>query len=272
MRVMLRKLSLMDSAVLNAALVAFLALHAFGTVAVLQGAQHQEAIVIRAAKIHTVTNGTVLEGEILVRNGKIIEIGKSVSRPSNFKEYEAQVVIPGMIDAHTHLALDRSGRRSIPGPVTAEWKAVENLNLEDPMIQVALSGGVTSVITRSGSGIISSGQSVALKMKSVPSDEMIFKPYVDLKMAVRPLINLRPGETPQTVMGWYATADEYFRRASIYIEEQDKYELGELTEPPEVDERLEAFAAVIRGEVMVHAHSHYPSEIMMVMRLAFRRL
>ena len=268
MRVMLRKLSLMDSAVLNAALVAFLALHAFGTVAVLQGAQHQEAIVIRAAKIHTVTNGTVLEGEILVRNGKIIEIGKSVSRPSNFKEYEAQVVIPGMIDAHTHLALDRSGRRSIPGPVTAEWKAVENLNLEDPMIQVALSGGVTSVITRSGSGIISSGQSVALKMKSVPSDEMIFKPYVDLKMAVRPLINLRPGETPQTVMGWYATADEYFRRASIYIEEQDKYELGELTEPPEVDERLEAFAAVIRGEVMVHAHSHYPSEIMMVMRLA----
>ena len=97
---------------------------------------------------------------------------------------------------------------------------------------------------------------------------MIFKPYVDLKRAVRPLINLRPGETPQTVMGWYATADEYFRRASIYIEEQDKYELGELTEPPEVDDRLEAFAAVIRGEVMVHAHSHYPSEIMMVMRLA----
>ena len=83
MRVMLRKLSLMDSAVLNAALVAFLALHAFGTVAVLQGAQHQEAIVIRAAKIHTVTNGTVLEGEILVRNGKIIENSKSVIRPTN---------------------------------------------------------------------------------------------------------------------------------------------------------------------------------------------
>ena len=35
--------------------------------------------------------------------------------------------------------------------------------------------------------------------------------------------------------------------------------------PPE---RLEAFAAVLRGEVMVHVHSHYPSELMMVMHLA----
>ena len=172
-----------------------------------------------------------------------------------------------MIDAHAHMALDRSSRARIPGPVTAEWKAVEHVNLEDPMIQVALSGGVTSLITRSGSGIISSGQSVALKMKSTPGPEMIFKPYVDLKMAVRPLINLRPGEAPQTVMGWYATADDYFRRAQAYVERQDAHAAGE-GPAPERDERLEAFAAVLRGEVMVHAHSHYPSEVMMVFRLA----
>ena len=174
---------------------------------------------------------------------------------------------PGMIDAHAHLALDRSGRSRIPGPVTAEWKAVEHLDLDDPMIQVALSGGVTSVITRSGSGIISSGQSVALKMKSTPGPDMIFKPYVDLKMAVRPLINLRPGETPQTVMGWYAIADDHFRRAKQYLNRQNAHAAGE-GPAPEHDERLEAFAAVIRGDVMVHAHSHYPSEVMMVLRLA----
>ena len=265
---MVRKLGLMQSTTLGLAIVNLLLVDAFVNVTFLQGAPQSQAVVIKAEKIHTVTKGTLLDGEILVQDGKISEVGKSVNRPSRFREYEAQVVIPGMIDAHSHIALDRSGRRSIPGPVTAEWKAVENLNLEDPMIQVALSGGVTSVITRSGSGIISSGQSVALKMKSISSESMIFKPYVDLKMAVRPLINLRPGETPQTVMGWYATADEYFRRADIYIKEQEEYNSGVLSQAPRIDERLEAFAAVIRGEVMVHAHSHYPSEIMMVMRLA----
>ena len=226
-----------------------------------------EPVVIRAGTIHTATNGTIQDGEILIRDGVIEAVGASVDAPAGARVYEAEVVVPGLIDAHAHMALDRSSRTRIPGPVTAEWKAVEHLDLEDPMIQVALSGGVTSLITRSGSGIISSGQSVALKMKSTPGPDMIFKPYVDLKMAVRPLINLRPGETPQTVMGWYATADDYFRRAQAYVAEQDAHAAGE-GPAPERDERLEAFAAVLRGEVMVHAHSHYPSEVMMVFRLA----
>jgi len=214
--------------------------------------------------VHTVTNGTLSPGEILIRDGIIAAVGPTVEAPQDARVYTAEVVIPGMIDAHAHLALDRSSRGQIPGPVTAEWKAVEHLDLDDPMIQVALSGGVTSLITRSGSGVISSGQSVALKMKREPT---ILKPYVDLKMAVRPLINLRPGETPQTVMGWYVTADDYFRRARAYVDAQDAHAAGGGPAPAR-DERLEAFAAVIRGEVMVHVHTHYPSETMMVMRLA----
>ena len=225
-------------------------------------------ILIRAGEIHTVTNGVIRNGEILISDGLIEQIGMSVNAPADAQEYWAEVVIPGMIDAHAHLALDRSSRSRIPGPFTPEWRAVENLDLEDPMIQVALSGGVTSVIARSGSGIISSGQSVALKMKSTPGPDMILKPYVDLKMAVRPLINLRPSETPQTVMGWYATADDYFRRAELYMAQQEAHAEGQADEPPEMNERLEALVPVIRGEVMVHAHSHYPSEIMMVLRLA----
>ncbi len=231
-------------------------------------AAQSRPVLIRAAEIHTVTNGVIENGEILIRDGIIEQVGRSLELPAGAEVYEAEVVIPGLIDAHTHIALDRSTRARIPGPFTPEWKAVENLDLNDPMIQVALSGGVTSVITRSGSGIISSGQSVALKMKSRPGSDMILKPYVDLKMAVRPLINLRPGETPQTVMGWYATADDYYRRATEYLAAKEAFEAGRADEAPEHDERLEALLPVLRGEVMVHAHSHYPSEVMMVLRLA----
>ena len=225
-------------------------------------------VLIQAAEIHTVTDGVIENGYVLLQDGVIQQVGTSIEVPPGAVEYSANVVIPGMIDAHAHLALDRSSRSQIPGPFTPEWKAVENLNLDDPMIQVALSGGVTSVITRSGSGIISSGQSVALKMKREPGPDMILKPYVDLKMAVRPLINLRPGQTPQTVMGWFATADEYFRRARVYLDLKEAAEAGRIVEAPEPDDRLEALIPVLRGEVMVHAHSHYPSETMMVMRLA----
>ena len=151
-----------------------------------------ETVLVRGRTIHTVTGGTLQDGEILIRDGSIEAVGASLEVPAGTPVYEAEVVIPGLIDAHAHVALDRSSRSRIPGPVTAEWKAVEHLDLSDPMLQVALSGGVTSLVTRSGSGIISSGQAVALKLKRNPGPEMILKPYVDLKMAVRPLINLRP--------------------------------------------------------------------------------
>jgi imidazolonepropionase-like amidohydrolase len=224
--------------------------------------------VIKGKKIYTVTNGTIENGEILIEDGKIKQVGTKVNAPAGARELSAEVVIPGMIDAHSHGALDRSSQGRIPGPVTSEWKAVEHFNPNDPMIPIALSGGVTSMITRSGSGIISSGQAVAVKLRSDPSKDMILKPYVDLKMAIRTLIRIRPDQTPATLMGWYATASEHFRRAKEYLKEWEDYEAGRVSDKPEVNERLEGFAAVLRGEVMVHLHVSYPGEVMMGMHLA----
>ena len=224
--------------------------------------------VIKAKKIYTVTNGTIENGEILIEDGKIKQVGTKVNAPAGANELRANVVMPGMIDAHSHGALDRSNQSRIPGPITSEWKAVEHFNPNDPMIQIALSGGVTSMITRPGSGIISSGQAVAVKLRSDPSKDMILKPYVDLKMAIRTLVRLRPNETPATLMGWYATASEHFRRAKEYLKEWEDYEAGRVLDKPEINERLEAFAAVLRGEVMVHLHVSYPGEVMMGMHLA----
>ena len=224
--------------------------------------------VIRAEKIYTVTSGTIENGEILIEGGRITQVGTEVDAPPGARQLSAAVVIPGMIDAHSHGALDRSSQSRIPGPVTSEWKAVDHFNPNDPMIRIALSGGVTSMITRSGSGIISSGQAVAVKLRSDPSEDMILKPYVDLKMAIRTLVRLRPGQTPATLMGWYATASEHFRLAQEYLKEWEDYEAGQVSDEPEVDERLEAFAAVLRGEVMVHLHVSYPGEVMMGMHLA----
>ena len=53
---------------------------------------------------------------------------------------------------------------------------------------------------------------------------MILKPFVDLKMAVRPLIRNRPDQTPATQMGWYAAASEQFRRARVYVQAMEDFQ------------------------------------------------
>ncbi len=171
-------------------------------------------LLIRARTVYTVTQGTLEDAEILIADGKIRTVGKSLDVPHDAQVLDVEAVMPGMIDVHTHLALDRSSRPE--GPVTAEWRAIDHLRLDDPGLGAALAGGLTTIVTRSGSGVISSGQAVALKPSTQPK---ILKEFVDLKMAVRPLVKLRPGETPATVMGWYATASEYFRKAQEYLEQ-----------------------------------------------------
>ena len=85
-------------------------------------AAQSRPILIRADSIHTVTSGIIRDGEILIRDGKIQEVGVGIPFPARAEEHTADYVIPGMVDAHAHLALDRSGRNRISGPVTSEWK------------------------------------------------------------------------------------------------------------------------------------------------------
>jgi len=217
----------------------------------------QETTLVRARHVYTVSGGVLSPGEILIRGDTIQAVGTDLTAPAGSLVLEAHSVVPGFIDAHTHVALDRSSRP--PGPVSAEWRAVDHVDLDDPMLRVALAGGLTSIITRPGSGIVSSGQGVALKLRARSGTSRVLKDFVDLKMAVRPLSKIRPGEAPATVMGWFAIADDYYRRARLYLENDGTG-----------DPRLEAFAAVLRGDVAVHAHSHYPSEIQMVLHLARR--
>jgi hypothetical protein len=120
--------------------VALLAAGLVGAAALPPSATAQSrAVLIRAGEIHTVTNGVIGDGTILVRDGIIEQVGTSVDAPADALEYRAEVVIPGMIDAHAHLALDRSNRSRIPGPFTPEWRAVDHLDLDDPMISRAAS-------------------------------------------------------------------------------------------------------------------------------------
>ena len=66
-----------------------------------------QTYVIKNATVMTVSKGT-FKGSILVRDGKIAEVGEKVMEPAGAKVIDAsnQYVIPGIIDCHSHIAVD----------------------------------------------------------------------------------------------------------------------------------------------------------------------
>src|SRR5581483_6059391 len=66
-----------------------------------------QVTVIQNATVMTVSKGT-FKGSILIRDGKIAEVGEKVMVPQGATVIDAsnQFVIPGIIDCHSHIAGD----------------------------------------------------------------------------------------------------------------------------------------------------------------------
>ena len=61
-------------------------------------------LVIKNAKIYTSAGMVYEKGDIAIENGKIVDIGESLScEQAEVLDCKGLVVIPGIVDAHSHI-------------------------------------------------------------------------------------------------------------------------------------------------------------------------
>lgn len=242
----------------------------------------QETIVVRAGKIHTAVDGTIVNGTIIIEKGKITKVGRDLAVPAGARLIEAEEVIPGMIDIHGHLGVypvpvieENMDGNEATNPVTPQVRALDSFDFDDPAIPAALAGGVTTVVSRPGSLNVICGTSVAVKMKRATPAEMVLKEDCDLKMAIEGnpsgyYANLK--QMPSTVMAVYFVARKAFVEAQEYRKSWETYEAekaaGKDVLPPRKDLGKETLVRVLKREIPVHIHCYTPSQIMSSIRLA----
>ena len=247
-----------------------------------------ETIVIRNANIMTVTHGNV-KGSIVVKDGKIAEVGEKVLEPNGATIIDAggQYIIPGIIDCHSHIAGD-GGINEGSVSVSSMADIHEIINPEDISIYRALAGGVTTANILHGSANAIGGQTVVLKMRwGKDAEDMVFQgalPGIKFALGENPKRSGNPqgggrgGATtvqaryPATRMGVEDVIREAFTQAKAYKAEWDAYDAkiarGEHPIAPRTDLKLQALKEVLEGKRLVHAHSYRADEILMLIRVA----
>jgi len=246
-----------------------------------------ETIVIQNATVMTVAKGTIKNGSVVVRDGKIVDVGEKVMIPEGATRIDAagQYVIPGIIDCHSHIAGDggiNEGSVSVSSMVDIK----DIINPEDIAIYRALAGGVTTANILHGSANAIGGRTIVLKMRwGKDAQSMIFegaKPGIKFALGENPKRAGNPqggrGETPiaarypATRMGVEDTIREAFNQAKIYKAAWDEYNAkvarGDHPLPPRRDLKLEALKEVLEGNRYVHAHCYRADEILMLIRVA----
>ncbi len=241
------------------------------------------ALLIRHATILTVTHGTLENGDILIKDGKIVAVGSELKAPADAQVIDAsgQFVMPGIIDCHSHIAVDgdvNEGSVSVSSMVNI----ADVLNSDDPAIYRDLAGGVTAANILHGSANSIGGQTVVIKLRwGQPAVKLPFEgalPGIKFALGENPKrsnfrVSGMPDRYPATRMGVEETIRGAFTAARDYKKSWDDYNkrvaAGEKNLiPPRRDLKLEPLVEVLEGKRYVHAHCYREDEILMLLRVA----
>jgi imidazolonepropionase-like amidohydrolase len=234
-------------------------------------------VLVRGATVITVTKGTSKKTDLLIRGGKIAEIGAGLGAPKGFAVIEAEgmYVMPGIIDTHSHFAI-AGGVNEFSLSVVPEVRVKDVIDSEDVQIYRALAGGVTTARLLHGSANVIGGQDAVIKLKYGKSAKelLIADAPRGVKFALGENVKRTDGRFPNTRLGVEAVLIRAFTEAQGYRRTWEEYEsaraAGRDVAEPRRDLRLEALVDVLKGDLKVHCHCYRADEILMLLRVADR--
>ena len=228
-------------------------------------------MLIQNATIYTAVLPEPIQGDILIRDGKIAAVGPSL--PAEGEEvYDATGLnaYPGFVEAHCHIGLDGYGigyegadYNEHSDPVVPHLRAIDGIEPTDPTFALAARAGVTTVCTGPGSANVLGGTFVAIKTIGDRVDDMIVRDNVAMKCAF--------GENPKrcykekgisTRMSTAAKLREALLKARQYKEKKDA------GKDVAFDMKSEALLPVLECKMPLKAHAHQANDLFTAIRIA----
>ncbi len=243
------------------------------------------------AQIIPIDGDEIPRGYLVVQNGKILAIGADVPGGPDAADYEVvdcagKVIMPGLVDTHSHIG--GIGGADGSGPIQPGVRVRDSINVRSSGFRRALAGGLTTLNIMPGSGHLSSGQTVYVKLRHQQNvegygvrtiDDITIrdaddKPMGGLKMAngTNPQRDGASSGFPETrgraaflVREQFIKAQEYQRKLDGATRDDGTIDESKL---PDRDLDMETLCEVLRRERVVHHHTHRHDDIMTVLRLA----
>jgi imidazolonepropionase-like amidohydrolase len=227
------------------------------------------------AEIVPISGAPIASGVLVVHRGRITAVGPegevAIPRDAVVRQVPGKVIMPGLVDTHSHIGGGDGGDRS--APIHGDVRILDALDARHDRLRTARAGGVTTANVMPGSGLLMSGQTAYVKLRDgrtiydlLLCEDVLTEVCGGLKMAngTNPL---RGGsESPSTRAKSAALVRQKFVSAQEYRSRQ--LEAGEdASKRPARNLELELLAQVLDGDRVVHHHTHRHDDILTVLRL-----
>jgi imidazolonepropionase-like amidohydrolase len=234
-----------------------------------------DSFMLRGGTVHTISGATIEDGSVLVRNGKIVGVGKNLPAPEGYKviDVRGQQVYPGMIDAASMMGLDSQASElksdaEEMGLLNPQLRAATAMNVASEHIPASRANGVTGIIEMPEGELISGQMSLMRLDDSGNNQAMTVVPVAAIHLRFPALVihPLRPPENddadddpaePEPIPYDVAKKDyddkmaallQFFDDARQYQKEKAAHGSDSNTAGFEINRKYEAMIPVLEGK------------------------
>jgi imidazolonepropionase-like amidohydrolase len=233
----------------------------------------ENAVAFVGARILPVKGDPIERGVLVIRGGKIAAVGPAdgTAVPEGARRIDAvgKVIIPGLVDTHSHIG--GIGGADGSAPLQPDVRILDSINVRDAGFRRAVAGGLTTLNIMPGSGHLLSGRTIYVKLRGGSTIEDLFirdaegKPMGGVKMA-NGTNSRRAPPFPETRGKSAALVRAAFIKAAEYRDKIARA-AGDPEKMPPRDLGLETLVEVLERKVIVHHHTHRHDDIVTVLRL-----
>ncbi|HWX19098.1 MAG TPA: amidohydrolase family protein [Candidatus Binatia bacterium] len=236
------------------------------------GAAEADTLLLKAAFVHTISGETLAPGQVLLREGKIAAVGKSLpATGAKTVELTGQHLYPGFIALNTVLGLTEiSGVRATEdttevGEYTPDVESWIAVNPDSELIPVSRANGIAFFEPVPEGGIVS-GQSGLVAAEGWTTEQRtlkkpialhLFWPSMEIATAQRNRGKARPKSMDEQAKERRAKLQatiDFFAEAQAYAKAKDAAAKGNAPTPGKIP-AWEAMLPYVRGELPIAIHA-----------------
>ncbi len=233
-----------------------------------------KSYVVLAGQLHTVSQGTIVDGIVLVEDGKIKQLGKQadIPVPAGVPVVRAAHVTPGLIDAFSVVGLSGAlnnkrgdqDQDELSDPNQSDLRVLDSFNPAEPLLQYIRENGVTIIHGTPGPANVIGGQTGIFRTYGTTADRMTvrFPAGLLVNMGEQPK-STYPGKFPNTRMGVANLIRGAFQGAQAYAQKKSTAK-----EPPAINLKHEGLLPMLDRKLPVFFAAHRSSDISTALRLA----
>lgn len=225
-----------------------------------------QQIAVKGETVYTSAGDPITSGVVLINDGLIEQVGteSDVQIPSGYDIYEAKVVTPGFIDAHSVVGLagiynvdDDQDQLERSNAIQPELRAIDGYNAREELVGVLRDRGITTVHTGHGPGAVISGQTMIVKTTGTSVGQSLVDSTTALAMTIGSVVR-NNFDNPGTRSKAIAMLRQELIRAQEYANREENGSR---------DLKMEALGEMLNGNIYAMITAHTARDILTALRL-----